>query len=61
MPDISMCMNNTCPLRSHCYRFTATPSQYQTYADFKPDDNDTCDDYYPGDEITDAIEMGADA
>jgi hypothetical protein len=37
MPDISMCMNETCPLRKGCYRFTATPDEYrQSYAMFEP-------------------------
>jgi hypothetical protein len=37
MPDISMCLNKTCPLAKECYRFNAKPSEYsQAYADFKP-------------------------
>ena len=35
MPDISMCCNNNCPMRSICYRFRAIPGQYQTYAAFQ--------------------------
>lgn len=35
MPDISMCLNMTCPLRTKCYRFLAEPSEFrQTYAEF---------------------------
>lgn len=37
MPDISMCMNNTCPLRDKCYRYRAVPDKYwQTFAGFSP-------------------------
>ena len=38
MPDISMCANEMCKRRSECYRYTATPSDYQSYMEF--DDND---------------------
>jgi hypothetical protein len=35
MPDISMCMNNTCPSNRSCYRYTAKPNPYrQAYAHF---------------------------
>jgi len=38
MPDISMCSNDTCPLREQCYRFTAEPNPYrQSYGTFKPE------------------------
>lgn len=48
MPDISMCLNEECPMRFECYRFTATPSPYaQRYADFKPNKNGNCDDFWP--------------
>ena len=43
MSDISLCLNTSCPLREVCYRFKAVPSEYQSYADFKPDDNGKCD------------------
>lgn len=46
--DISMCENQTCPLKEKCYRFMAEPNPtYQSYADFKPDENGKCDFYYP--------------
>ena len=39
MPDISMCMNHTCPHRMECYRYRAVPSEYrQAYALFSPGD-----------------------
>jgi len=31
MPDISMCKGKDCPLKENCYRYTATPSCYQTF------------------------------
>ena len=46
MPDISMCLNITCPLKETCYRFKATPNEYkQSYAGFKPKEDGTCDYY----------------
>jgi len=35
MPDISMCRNKECPLKEQCYRFKATPNDYQYYSDFE--------------------------
>ena len=37
MPDITMCANKNCGMRDDCYRYKATPSEYQSYAMFKPD------------------------
>ncbi len=31
MADISMCEGKDCNLRETCYRFTAKPSEYQSY------------------------------
>ena len=42
MPDISMCANKTCHLRAMCYRARATPSERQSYAEFKPEADGTC-------------------
>jgi hypothetical protein len=47
MPDISMCQNLTCQKKETCYRFTATPSTYQWYAGFKPDEKGECKYYIP--------------
>ena len=33
--DISMCLNNTCPLKDSCYRFTAKASERQSYSNFQ--------------------------
>lgn len=36
MPDISMCINEECPLKQLCYRYTAPADEiYQAYGDFK--------------------------
>lgn len=35
MPDISMCLNHSCPLKEKCYRYKAeVNSLWQAYADF---------------------------
>lgn len=46
MPDISMCVNKTCPHRKKCYRNKASGTipddKYQSYADFAPDEAGIC-------------------
>ena len=34
MADISMCSGGDCPRKDQCYRFTATPSEWQSWSDF---------------------------
>ena len=35
MADISMCINEFCPIKDHCERYKATPNEfYQAYGDF---------------------------
>ena len=48
MPDISICMNTSCPHNSTCHRYNAEPSEFwQSYSDFKPDpDSDECKHYW---------------
>ena len=37
MPDITMCCNFECPLKSKCYRYRAVPdTDRQSFALFKP-------------------------
>lgn len=37
MPDICMCVNFECLLKSICYRYLARPSEYaQSYSKFEP-------------------------
>ena len=39
MPDITMCINDFCPLRSKCYRYRAVPDDLrQSFSKFKPQD-----------------------
>jgi hypothetical protein len=49
MPDISMCRNNSCLLRSGCYRYRAKPDPYrQAVANFGPGgDEDVCSHFWP--------------
>lgn len=45
-PDISKCLNKDCPKKDTCYRYTAKPSEMQTYfIDVKPDENGECEYY----------------
>ena len=48
MPDITMCVNKTCPVRGKCYRYMAIPSSHnrQSYAMFKPDDTGECEAFW---------------
>jgi hypothetical protein len=44
MADISLCWNEQCELKYHCYRYTAEPSEFrQSYGDFEPNDDESCD------------------
>lgn len=36
MPDITMCKGGDCPLKSRCYRYTASTSMYQFYFSTPP-------------------------
>lgn len=46
MPDMTMCVNSTCPLRRMCYRYRAVPDKYwQSFAEFKPD-GDSCEYFW---------------
>lgn len=49
MPDITMCLNNQCPSREHCYRYRAVPSHFtQVYAAFMVvEGRDRCNSYWP--------------
>jgi hypothetical protein len=46
MPDISMCPGGDCPLKESCHRFTAKPSDYQTYFVDPPYIDDGCDMFW---------------
>lgn len=49
MPDITMCKNESCPVRKTCYRYMAKPTpEQQSYAIFlflKKDDRVFCPHY----------------
>lgn len=46
MPDITMCMNNTCAKRNDCFRFFAFPNPHnQAYQFFMPEENGECEFY----------------
>jgi hypothetical protein len=45
MPDITMCLGHGCRARNHCYRFSATPSQMQSYFVDVPGSDKKCDYY----------------
>jgi len=48
MPDLALCKNETCPSKTHCYRFTAQPDCHQVYAAFAvPPKVDRCEYYIP--------------
>ena len=44
MPDISMCQNEKCKVKTECYRYMAIPSNYQLYADFN---EKNCESFMP--------------
>lgn len=50
MPDITMCLNERCPIKSTCYRYTAHPNEYwQSYSNFEYDPEFGCDDFISND------------
>ena len=50
MPDMTLCSNETCPLRESCYRFTATPDKlWQSYSCFEPYGDGHCLMFIPAD------------
>ena len=46
MPDITMCNGNNCPVKKKCYRYTAKPSEYQSYFIEAPFKDGKCDHYW---------------
>jgi len=47
MPDITMCKDDTCPLRWKCYRYMAIPSGRQSYFTESPREVARCE-YFDG-------------
>lgn len=46
MPDIAMCQNESCNLKTKCYRYTAKPCRYQCYGLFVPVNNEKCEYFW---------------
>lgn len=46
MPDISMCHNEECRKRFHCYRYLAKPDEWQSYSSFVSDSDTKRCEYY---------------
>ncbi len=47
MPDIAMCNNEKCPSKESCYRYTAIPSDWQSYDySFAPKEGEGKCEYY---------------
>jgi len=63
MPDISMCQNSKCELRSNCYRYRAVPNPYrQSYGTHFNPVNGECERQMPienGDRVRDVGEIDA--
>lgn len=45
-PDITMCVGTNCPHKQKCYRYTAKPSDYQSYFVKPPIKDGKCDMYW---------------
>lgn len=62
MPDITMCTNKECPLKSVCKRVTATPNpimqSYDKFTPFRNQDDGTwdCDKYLKTEHVRILIE-----
>lgn len=42
-----MCLNHECHLTKECYRHEATPSEWQSYSHFRPDEVGECNHFLP--------------
>jgi hypothetical protein len=43
MPDMSLCANDKCPLKTGCYRYRAVPNgMWQSWTFFEPDSENNC-------------------
>ena len=45
-PDITMCQGTDCPHKEKCYRYTAKPSEYQSYFMEAPIQDEKCEMYW---------------
>jgi hypothetical protein len=56
MPDITMCVGGSCPLKNDCYRFRALPSPHrQSFFMNVPYSKDQCMGYWPLDRASGPI------
>jgi hypothetical protein len=47
MPDITMCSGDGCPIKETCYRYKATPTEWQSYFSTPPfDKRRGCQSYW---------------
>jgi hypothetical protein len=46
MPDIAKCWGRECPVKEKCFRFTAKPSERQTYFANPPMRDGKCDFFW---------------
>ena len=46
MADITKCYNDKCKLAKTCYRIQASDDYWQSYSDFKCNEDGTCDHYW---------------
>ena len=46
MADITKCKGTDCPLKETCYRYNATPDDYQSYFTEVPIKDGKCDMYW---------------
>jgi hypothetical protein len=45
-PDISKCLGTGCPYKESCYRYTAEPSDWQSYFSVPPIKDGKCEMYW---------------
>jgi hypothetical protein len=45
-PDIAKCLGTNCPYKETCYRYTAKPSDWQSYFSVPPIKDGKCDYYW---------------
>ena len=56
MADITMCLGKDCEIKHQCYRYTATPSNYQSYFSEIPNKNNFgCNEYWDNDRRVDWV------
>lgn len=56
MPDITLCCNYDCPLKSKCYRYRAVPDAYwQSFAMFGTKKDKPCEYFWQIDWVKDRI------